>query len=141
MRNNKLSLAKLIGIVTIVLEIAILVLLKTSFLPCLSDKAMKCHTSHDVVCFLLIGLIAFSFVDLFSNKNASACVASMLTGIIMVISIAAIPAFVIGGCIKPEMVCNTTTYPFIYMSSVILIIVHVIKGVIAFREAKESERK
>ena len=75
-------------------------------------KIMKCFwtsRAEIAVALILLSLAAAAFAS--KEKSTLATVAALSIAASLVA--AALPAFLIGGCMKPDMACRTTTFPAI----------------------------
>ena len=77
-------------------------------------KIMKCFwTSRAEIAIALI-LASLAVCALVSKEKAALRTAAAVS-IVTSLMAAALPALLIGGCMKPDMACRTTTFPAIYL--------------------------
>ncbi|MCK9558260.1 MAG: DUF4418 family protein [Candidatus Cloacimonetes bacterium] len=84
-------------------------------------KIMKCYWSSKSelaigILFVILGILILTMKDNDDNRRMS--ILSIAMSIIAIL----IPAFIIGGCIKPDMACRAVTFPTIYTISTVNII-------------------
>lgn len=89
------------------------------------ETIMKCHWCCVALIPIAIILLVLGALQLLAKQEES-------RKFLAIVSIAAficailLPAYLIGGCAKPEMACNVLTYPAVYAISAVGIVVQII---------------
>lgn len=90
-----------------------------------TGKFMKCHWMGKAVFGSGILVILFGIIYTIAKKGSSRLIVSVCN-FCLSLYICALPAFLIGGCMKPEMACRTKTIPAVYFVTIIYLAVSVI---------------
>ena len=96
------------------------------FRTCGADvKVMKCFWSCKAelalgILFVILGIFTVTMKDGEDIRRMSAM------SVAMSVTAVCIPAFIIGGCMKPDMACRVSTFPSIYVISAINSIVQAV---------------
>lgn len=96
-------------------------------------KVMKCFWTSKAEIAVAVILIAIGLIS-FTISTTKELRALALVSIVVTAMAAALPAFIIGGCMKPAMACRTTAFPAIYIISLVNIAA---QGIIIFCSAKD----
>lgn len=131
MKTNRLAS----GLCTIVTGLLLVFGPWNLFKACGTDvKVMKCFWSSKAelalgILFVIQGILILTMKDGEDIRRMSAM--SVAMSIIAV----CIPAFIIGGCMKPDMACRVSTFPSIYAISAINSIV---QAIVIFRASRNK---
>ena len=98
----------------------------TVFATCpVGETIMKCHWCCIALIPLAIVLLASGIMQLVAKQPET----KKLLGVVSIVAFVGailLPAYLIGGCAKPEMSCNVLTFPSVYAASAIGIIAQAI---------------
>lgn len=86
---------------------------------------MKCHWMGKAVLGSGILVILFGIIYTIAKKRTSRLVVS-ICNFCLSLYICAVPSFLIGGCMKPEMPCRAKTIPAVYFVTIVYLVVSVI---------------
>jgi hypothetical protein len=106
----------------------------TLFKVCeVGDSPMKCHWSIQAEAALAIVLIGTAIVYVLT-KTAREKVFLSIIAVFISITAILIPLVLIGGCSMKSMACQSSTFPALYVISIILILVSIINIIIHIRK-------
>jgi hypothetical protein len=125
---------KIIGVLLIVLSLV--VALVPMFTDCQSQGreivlengktvAMKCHWSGRAELVVAIPLLVLGIMDIV-NRNLLVLRNLSILGIVLGIFIILIPTNLIGVCISPDMICNSTMRPILILAGILVIVANVV---------------
>jgi hypothetical protein len=125
---------KIIGVVLIVLSLIIAIV--PMFTDCQSQGrsivlengktvAMKCHWSGRAELVVAVPLLVLGVLDIV-NRNLLVLRNLSILGIVLGIFIILIPTNLIGVCISPDMICNSTMRPILILCGILVIVANLI---------------
>jgi hypothetical protein len=125
---------KIIGVVLIVLSLVAAIV--PMFTDCQSQGreivlengktvAMKCHWSGRAELVVAIPLLVLGIMDIV-NRNLLVLRNLSILGIVLGIFIILIPTNLIGVCISPDMICNSTMRPILILAGILVIVANVV---------------
>jgi hypothetical protein len=138
MRKGRIAMKrKISGIINIVAGAFLLIALQTYFKPCQGKKVMICDCSAKAVELLAIIVIAIGIAKLFLNNIQGQLALNAITLLISVEWLL-IPT-IIGTCQMASMACNTKTFPVVYITALLLIVLTIIFEIADFVSNKRKD--